>query len=57
MSSPSPKPAFFNLIAYKDEDDRSYIGHLDQDTELPTPLSFASGTRAENLDQLSSVPS
>lgn len=52
MSPPIPKPAFFNFIAYKDEDDRSYIGHFDQDTELITPLSFASGTRVENIYQV-----
>lgn len=52
MSPSLVKPAFFNFIAYTDESGRSYIGHIDQDTALITPLAFASGARIENLYQV-----
>jgi 2-keto-4-pentenoate hydratase/2-oxohepta-3-ene-1,7-dioic acid hydratase in catechol pathway len=49
--APLPKPSLTNFIAYR-KNGQLRVGHLDQESRLITPLSFASGSPVRNLYQV-----
>lgn len=54
-ASSASRAALSNFVAYKDKEGRSRVGHLDLDTSLITPVSFASGAPIQNVYQVIEV--
>lgn len=52
---PQPKAVLSNFVAYKDKNGHNRVGHLDFDTSLVTPVSFASGAPVQNVYQVIEV--